>query len=102
MFSTTFQSCTALTTVSLPNVTTIGLSTFNDCTSLTSIDLSGLSRTILTSLGGSVGNNSVFLNVPNTGTLTVPVEYQTNNGGNPDGDIQYLTTAPRSWTINYI
>ena len=35
----TFYSCTSLTSIDLPNVTSIGDSAFSGCTSLTSIDL---------------------------------------------------------------
>jgi len=99
----TFQNCTKLTSAILPNVTSVRPNnTFANCVSLTLIDLSGLSRTVLTSLGGTVGASGIFNSVPNIGTITVPIQYATNNGGNPDGDLQYLITLPRNWTINYV
>ncbi len=81
-----FQGCSGMTTVNLPTVTLIPLFTFRECNSLTTINISGC-----TNLGGGVNNNNVFLNITGkTITLTVKAALMTNNGGNPDGDIQYL------------
>jgi hypothetical protein len=42
-------------------------------------------------LGASVLDNNVFATITgNNITLTVPSALMTCNGGNPDGDIQYL------------
>lgn len=82
----TFVGLPNLTTISLPNLTSIGDSVFGFCGNLTIISLP-----VCTSLGSSVGNNNVFENISSkTITLTVPNALMTCNGGNPDGDIQYL------------
>jgi hypothetical protein len=73
---------------------------FSGNTSMTYVNLSSLSGS--TSLGGSVTNNNCFLNVPNTGFIQVPSYLSASNAGNPDGDLVYLKTTPRNWTINYI
>ena len=84
-----FQSCNSLTTVDLPTLTTAGDQCFNECTLLTSISLP-----LCTSLGSSVGINQVFGNISgNTITLTIPASLMTINGGDPDEDIQKLTSA---------
>jgi hypothetical protein len=81
-----FQDCNQLTTLSLPLTTSIGDSALQSCTALTTISFPSC-----TSLGSSVGDNNVFLNINgNIITLTVRSALLTNNGGNPDGDIQYL------------
>lgn len=43
-----------------------------------------------TSLGSDVLNNNVFFFTGKTLTVTLPQALMTCNGGNPDGDIQYL------------
>ena len=103
-----FQSCTSLTTISLPSLITAGNSCFQGCTSLTTVSLSGLTTTgnscfqgctslttiLLPScqnLGSTTGDNNVFFGIINNNiTLTVPPALMTINGGNPDGDIDYL------------
>lgn len=81
-----FFSCNTLATVSLPNLTSAGTNLFQNCTSLTSVSLPSC-----TNLGGTVGNNFIFSQISgNTIQLTVPAALMTNNGGNPDGDIQQL------------
>jgi hypothetical protein len=81
-----FGNCTSLTSISLPQLTTTGDAFFFNCTSLTTISLP-----LCTDLGGSVGNNNVFLNITGkTITLTIPTSLMTCNSGSPDGDIQYL------------
>jgi hypothetical protein len=75
-----------LTTVSLPQVVTIGIYSCNSCFILTTILLPSC-----TNLGGTVLNNEVFNFIAgNTIGLTVPAALMTCNSGNPDGDIQYL------------
>lgn len=51
-----------------------------------------LSLPSITTLGPTVGNDDIFINSFGGGnlTLTVPASLMTCNGGNPDGDIQYL------------
>jgi hypothetical protein len=81
-----FYGCSALTTVNLPAATYIGYFCFGYSTSLTTIDLPSC-----TDLGGTPGDDSVFYAISgNTITLTVPSALMTIDGGNPDGDIQYL------------
>lgn len=76
-----------MTTLDLPQLTTTGdYGLFLNCISLTTINLP-----VCTNLGLTVGNNSVFnLITGQTITLTVPAALMTCNGGNPDGDIDYL------------
>jgi hypothetical protein len=53
-------------------------------------------------LGGSVGDDSVFNGIiGETITLTIAASRETCNGGNPDGDIVYLS-ANNTATINYV
>ena len=95
------SNCTALTTISLPALTTAGDYCFDGCTALTTISLPALTAAN-TSLGATSGDNSVFNGITGkTITLTVPVYFQTNNGGSPDGDIQYLA-ANNNETIIYV
>jgi hypothetical protein len=97
--SQAFDRCTSLSQFNFPLVTTVGANAFDGCTSLLTVNLSGLSGS--NALGGSPTNNNVFNGVGITGTITVPIFYQTNNGGNPDGDLQYLVSS-KGWTVNYI
>ena len=96
-----FYSCTALTSISLPLLTTAGYFCFAGCTALTTISLPALAAAN-TSLGGTSGDDNVFHNIiGKTITLTVPVYFQTNDGGNPDGDIVSLA-ANNNETIIYV
>jgi len=92
-----FYACASLTTISLPSLTTAGESCFYICgSSLTTINLP-----VLTSLGSTVEENGVFYCISGKViTLTIPSALMTNNGGNPDGDIQYLTTYNTVTIIN--
>lgn len=81
-----FPYCNSLTSVNLPILTYVSSNFFTYCTSLATINLPSC-----TDLGGTVGSNNVFDSITgNTITLTIPAALITNNGGNPDGDIQYL------------
>ena len=81
-----FDQCESLTTVDLPKLTTVGESCFYECTSLTTINLP-----LCTDLGGTPGGNNVFYNISgNNIVATFNSVLLTNNGGNIDGDIQYL------------
>ena len=81
-----FLRCETLTTISLPQLATVAANCFQNCHGLASISLPQC-----TNLGGSVGNNEVFLGVTgNTISVTIPVALMTCNIGDPDGDIQYL------------
>ena len=103
-----FYGCTGLTSIYFPNVITVKDYSFIYATSLASVslpaagtilDLSFAGCTSLTTisipscvaLGHDPNNNNVFGGVTGrTITLTVPSALMTCNGGNPDGDIQYL------------
>ena len=81
-----FIFCTSLTSISLPSINVVGDSAFEGCTALTNISLPSC-----TQLGPTNLDDFVFANIiGNSITLTVPSALMTNNGGNPDGDIQYL------------
>jgi hypothetical protein len=51
-------------------------------------------------LGGSPARNFVFSNVADSGSINIPLAFATNNSGNPDADLQYL--SGKGWTINYV
>jgi hypothetical protein len=93
-----FGSVTSLTTINLPSLTTAGNGCFGNCTALTTINLPSC---IL--LGSSTGDNGVFFNVSigNTITATFNSVLETCDGGNPDGDIQYLDSN-NTVTITYV
>ena len=81
-----FSNCALLTNVLLPKVTQVDYNTFYGMTSL-----EVLYMPLLTTLGDTVSNNEVFRDIIGcTITLTIPSALMTCNGGNPDGDIQYL------------
>ncbi len=81
-----FESMPNLTSIDLPNLISIGDNSVYGSPLLTLINLPSC-----TDLGGTVGNDSVFVStIGNTITLTVPSILMTCNSGNPDGDIQYL------------
>lgn len=91
-----FQYCTSLVTINLPNATTIGEYCFANCSALASITLPAC-----TALGPTTGDDGVFSgNTGNTINLTIPAALMTCNGGNPDGDIQYLTDPAQGNTVN--
>jgi hypothetical protein len=73
-------------TFNLPSLTIVDNACFFQCILVTTINLPSC-----TDLGATVGDNNVFNQIlGNTITLTVPSALTTCNGGNPDGDIQYL------------
>jgi len=81
-----FTYCSSLTTVYLPQVTSIIGEYFRGCTSINNIYLP-----LCTDFGGTVGNDDVFNAVSgNNITLTIPSSLMTADSGNPDGDIVYL------------
>jgi len=87
-----FKGCTSLVTADLPLATYLFSGFFQNCTSLTTINLPFLDVGFQ-GLGGSYGDDNFFSGITgNTINLTVPAAFLTCNGGNPDGDIQYLQT----------
>jgi hypothetical protein len=81
-----FARCVSATSFNFPLLRIITTNAFRNATSSTSFNLPSC-----TNLGQSVGNNNVFIfTVGRTITLTVPSALMTCNGGNPDGDIQFL------------
>ena len=92
-----FNRCYALTSINFPQATTLGAQSLLLCTSLTSINLSSC-----TDLGGTTGNDNVFDGIiGNTITATFNSALATCDGGNPDGDIQYLDLN-NTVTITYV
>ncbi len=85
---------TTLLDVSFPGVTTIDSGVFTRDRDETIISLP-----VVTSLGGTTGNDVLFANSLNL-DITVPVALETIMGGSPDGD---LTDAiSRGATVTYI
>lgn len=102
------NGCIALPSASFPKVTSIGTSFFNNCVLLQSVSLplclsigsfamnncdalNTVYIPLCANLGGTVEDDSVFDNANERYiTITIPASLMTNNGGNPDGDIQYL------------
>jgi hypothetical protein len=80
-----FAQCNSALTFSFENVNSIGDNAFDRCGAIS------YSLPACTALGSSVLDNHVFaLITGKTITLTVKADLMTCNGGNPDGDIQYL------------
>jgi hypothetical protein len=100
-----FAFCTGLT--SAPAVWQYGPFAFNGCTNLNFANWPNLGiqndgqGPSPVAIGQSTGDNNVFQNVANGGTINVPSFYATVNAGNPDGDLVYLS-GTKGWTINYI
>ena len=66
-------------------VITIMANSFDNC-GATAFTMRGV-----TNLGGTTGNDNVFASITGKAiTLTIPSALMTCNGGNPDGDIQWL------------
>jgi hypothetical protein len=82
-----FGGCNSLENFYFPNLTNVREGCFYNCTSAINFYLPSV-----TDLGGTVGDDGVFdLITSNTITLVVPSALLTCDGGNPDGDIVYLT-----------
>ena len=94
----TFSNNFILPSISLPLITNLVPSMFGNNNLLSFINVPLLSGS--NALGGTPGNNSVFTNTAISGSITIPIEYATNNAGSPDGDVQYL--IGRGWTVNYV
>jgi hypothetical protein len=82
-----FDGCSSYTSLNFPALVTVGTNCFQFCENATTIYLP-----VAQTLGATVnGNNYVFYGISGkTIQLTVPAALMTCNGGNPDGDIQYL------------
>lgn len=81
-----FENCTYLQNLTLPECVSVGAYLLGNCTAMTTCYLPKC-----TNLGGTVGNDKVFNDIVGyTITLTIPTSLMTCNGGNPDGDIDYL------------
>jgi hypothetical protein len=81
-----FYNCESVEVFDLPLLTTIKSNSFYGCTSVIYFNLGAC-----TNLGGTVGNDNVFQNITgNFINIYIPASRMTCNGGNPDGDIQYL------------
>jgi len=92
-----WQDNTAAITLSLPALTAIGSGAFQGWATVTAITMP-----ILTDLGGTTGNNTVFFGCTALTSVTVPTALATVDGGNhPDGDLVYAD-ATLGATINYI
>ena len=95
-----FAYCDYLTIVDLPAVVNICCtSVFEGCGRLTIVNIPSC-----TSLGASVGGDSVFafINNNNPVVLTIDASRATCNGGNPDGDIEGLVISNPGTIINYV
>lgn len=90
---------TGLTFINLPNCVSMGIGVFASCPSLATIILP-----LCTNLGGTVGDDNVFLTINGYQpvVLTVPVALQTCDAGSPDGDIVYLLATNPFSTIIYV
>ena len=92
-----FDGCSALTTVTLPVCTSVGANAFDGCTALTTVTMP-----LCADLGGTTGDDTVFGSIGGqTITLTIAASRETCDGGNPDGDIVYLS-ANNTATIIYV
>ena len=94
-----FFECYGLTSIVFPAAVTVGDQAFgllNPWPSMSYIDLSSC-----TSLGSTSGDNGVFLNIQGANIVVAVFNsvLATNNGGNPDGDIQYLEDPLNGNTI---
>ena len=93
-----FNNSITLQSASFASAETCYENGFNNCSSLVYVNMPSLTGS--NALGGSPLNDFTFLNVADSGSINIPVEYQTNNSGNPDADLQYL--SGKGWTINYV
>jgi hypothetical protein len=97
-----FDSCDSFVTPDFSGLKSIGHGCYNGCVIFTSLSFPNLLPES-TSLGESSADNAVFSNIINlTTTLTVPAYFETNNGGNPDGDITAFLAANPLSTVVYV
>jgi len=81
-----FLENAVLASFSAQNLLSIGDGSFEQCLQISTINIPSC-----TSLGGTVDEDFVFDGITGqTISLTIPSALMTVNGGNPDGDIQYL------------
>jgi len=85
-----FDVNSAMDNCIIPKTVNIWAGCFNNCTMLLT-----LSIPLCTNLGGTVGDDNVFVGsgLASGGTLTVPIALQTCNTGSPDGDIQAISAT---------
>ena len=88
---------THLKRASFPLATSIGNFCFRECFVLNDINI----PSIVGQIGVSPSINNVFLNCRNGMTLTTSIAMSTNNGGLPDGDVQYVTDTLNG-TVIYV
>jgi len=91
------SSCAFLTTAIFPACTSTSDMVFKSSTALTIVTLP-----LCADLGSTTGDDGVFNSIiGNTITLTIAASRETCDGGNPDGDIVYLS-ANNTATIIYV
>lgn len=90
------SKCIATTTAIMNVLNSTGAGSFSEMTACTSI------ITNLTNLGGGAGANNCFIlgTAKPSLSITVDTVLQTNNAGNPDGDLVYAIS--QGSTVNYI
>ena len=98
VYQSAFQEC-SLGLIDLPLATSIGSNAFATNPNLYQVNLPSLTGP--NALGGSPLNNGVFVGAGTGGTITVPIEYQTNNAGGLDGDLAYLQNT-LGWQIIWL
>lgn len=89
-------SFTSITSFDLPSATIIATQAFRNNSALTTVLMPAV-----TSLGSSPTDANVFLACPNVANVTCPIALQTINAGNPHASIQYLVTNFGT-TITYV
>jgi len=105
LYASAFRNCTGLT--SFPKIYQCGPGSLRGCPNLNSINWPGFGiqndgqGPVPSALGFGTGNDNVFTDAANSGSIDIPIFYATVNGGNPDGDLVYLS-GTKGWTINYI
>ena len=94
---TIFQNCNKITSLDFPLLTRwFSNSALKNLTGLTTLNIPKC-----TILGKTVLDNSFFLNIRLGLVVNCNIFLQTNNSGNPDGDLAYLTST-RQGVVNYI
>lgn len=92
------SGCSSVEEFVLPAIEIIGDTVFQNCTSATTFTFGPN----LIRLGSTTGDNSIFSEITgNTITVTIPVYFQTNDGGSMAGDLVYLDSN-NTVTFNWI